>query len=443
VSRRRRRPARAWALAAAIAGAACRAAPAPHPPNVLIYLVDTLRADHLGCYGYDRAVSPAIDGFAGQAIRFENAVAQSSWTRPTVASVLTGLTTLAHGVRSPDDGLAGDLVTLPELLRPAGYATAGFSPNWHVSPATGFAQGFDEFQFFPEDAGSEALTRRVLAWLDRTPRGKPWMVYAHALDPHAPYQPPDDLRRAFAGGVSRPGAGSHADIVEAYRQRRRDRGARVEELRQLYDAEIADTDRHFGRLLEGLRSRGLYDGTLVIFLADHGEGFDEHALLGHGNSLYGELLNIPLIVKPAGDGEAGRVESALARQIDVLPTILGAARLEPGRGLSGRDLLAPRQYSGDAFVIAQLTYEKRNGVALVTREWKYVEPRSRRFGRQPQLFARGRDPLDQEDLAAGQPAQVAALRALLHRSLELSGLRAPRVAPDAEGRDALRALGYL
>lgn len=443
MKRKQRRPTPAWLLATAIAGAACRAAPPPaHPPNVLIYLVDTLRADHLGCYGYGRPVSPAIDGFAREAIRFESAVAQSSWTRPTVASVLTGLTTIAHGVRSPDDGLTETVSTLPELLRPAGYATAGFSPNWHVSPATGFGQGFDEFQFFPEDAGSEALTRRVLAWVDRASRARPWMVYAHALDPHAPYSPPDDLRRAFAGGVSRPEAGTHADIVEAYRQRRRDRGGRVEELRQLYDAEIADTDRHFGRLLDGLRARGLYEGTLVIFLSDHGEGFDEHALLGHGNSLYGELLNIPLIVKPAG-AASGRVEPALARQIDILPTVLRAAGIEPATTLPGRDLLAVRRQAREAWVLAQLSYEKRDGVALVTREWKYVEPRSRRFGRRPQLFARGSDPLDQNDLAAAQPAQVAALRALLHRSFDLSGLRAPRVAPDAEGREALRALGYL
>ncbi len=411
----------------------------PRPANVLVYLVDTLRADHLGCYGYDRPVSPAIDRLASESILFENAVAVSSWTRPTVASLLTGLSPAAHGVRKLEDALAGTAETLPEILSAAGYATAGFSPNWHVSTKTGLAQGFADFEFFPDDTGSESLTRRVLAWLDRQSPERPWMIYAHALDPHAPYQPAADLKRQFAAASSRPEAGSHDDIVATLKQRRRDRGDRVRELRDLYDAELADTDRQFGRLLDALRERGSYENSIVVFLSDHGEGFDEHAKLGHGNTLYGELLNIPLIIKRPGQRAAGRAGD-LASQLDILPTLLAALGL-PRRAVPGRDLLS--SLDGEpAPVIAQLTYERRRGLALITREWKYIEPRSRRFGAARELYSRLDDPLDANDLAATQPERLAEMARLLAAQLQPE-VEAPQVETDAEGERALRALGYL
>jgi arylsulfatase A-like enzyme len=436
-------------LAFALAGAlGCERAPQPaadvpaapaRPANVLVYLVDTLRADHLGCYGYRRAVSPAIDGLASEAILFENAVAVSSWTRPTVASLLTGLSPAAHGVRKLEDALAENAETLPEILAAAGYATAGFSPNWHVSRKTGLAQGFTDFEFFPDDTGSESLTRRVLAWLDRQPADRPWMIYAHALDPHAPYRPAADLKREFAPSSTRPEAGSHEDIVATLKKRRRDRGDRVAELRDLYDAELADTDRHFGHLLDALRERGLYGNTLVVFLSDHGEGFDEHARLGHGNTLYGELLNIPLLIKRPGRHAAARTGD-LASQLDVLPTLLAALGL-PARMLPGRDLLAP--LAGEtAPVVAQLTYERRRGLALITRDWKYIEPRSHRFGAARELYSRLDDPLDANDLAGARPDKLAEMARRLQGALQPE-VDAPRVETDDEGERALRALGYL
>jgi arylsulfatase A-like enzyme len=435
----------------AIAGLAAACTERPHPPaprqppNVLIYLVDTLRVDHLGCYGYPRPVSPAIDALAAEGVRFEHAVAHSSWTRPTVASVLTGLTPLEHGVRGLQDRVPEDLETLPEILRGASWATAAFSPNWHVSEQTGFTQGFETFDFFPQDASSDSLTRRVLAWLDARPpqvSGRPWFIYAHALDPHAPYAPPADLRQRFAAGVSRPGAGSHDDIVATMKLRRRDRGARVRDLRDLYDAEIADTDRQFGRLRAGLRARGEYDDTLIVLLADHGEGFDEHALLGHGNSLYGELVDIPLIVKPPGQARP-RLDSELARQIDILPTVLAALGLPRSAASSGRDLLSADPPAEAPFAVIDLTYQRRRGIGLVTREWKYLEPLSRRFGRRHQLFARLDDRLDADDLADREPAQLRALARILAREVGRPSRRAPRATIDPQGEEALRALGYL
>ncbi len=441
---------RAALLAAALATAGCADRQAPTVPrrraNVLIYLVDTLRVDHLGCYGYARPVSPSIDALAAQGVRFENAIAHSSWTRPTVASVLSGLTPLEHGVRTLQDRLPEDVETLPEILRAAGWSTAAFSPNWHVSEQTGFAQGFETFDFFPRDPSSESLTRRVLGWLDARPpeasSARPWFVYAHALDPHAPYAPPADLRRRFAGGVTRPGAGSHDDIVATLKLRRRDRGDRVRDLRALYDAEIADTDRQLGHLLEGLRARRQYDDTLVVLVADHGEGFDEHALLGHGNSLYGELVDLPLIVKPPGPARPRR-EAELARQIDVLPTVLAALGLPRAVAASGRDLLSAASPTEAPFAVIDLSYERRRGIGLVTREWKYLEPLSRRFARRRQLYSRLDDRLDAIDLAERQPTQLGALARILAREMLRPARRAPQATIDPQGEEALRALGYL
>ncbi|HEU5321013.1 MAG TPA: cation:dicarboxylase symporter family transporter, partial [Methylomirabilota bacterium] len=314
-----------------------RAAPRPEPaapavaakgkrPNVLLYLVDTLRADRLGCYGYGRPVSPHLDAFAGRAVLFERAVAQSPWTRPSVASILTGLLPTAHGVQTLEDRLPEAARTLPEILRAAGYRTAALSTNHHVATGTGLAQGFDDF-FLDEEHHAEPVVRRAVAWLDRrTAKERPFFLYVHTLDPHAPYQPPAVWRQRFAPGV-RPEAGSREDLDRLYRSRGEERAARIAEVSRLYDAEIAAGDEAFGQLLAALRERGLYDDTLIVFVSDHGEELGERGGLGHGHSLYQELLSIPLVVKPAGRQPAGRRSSRLAQQVDLLPTVLAAAGL--------------------------------------------------------------------------------------------------------------------
>ena len=334
---------------------------------------------------------------------FENAVAHAPWTRPSVASVFTSLTPLEHGVRQRADRLSDEAETLPEILRAAGWSTAAFSTNAHVSAATGFAQGFDHFDLSLEDTHSQALTRRVLDWLDR--RGEtavPWFVYAHALDPHPPYTPVDDLRRRFAAGITRPGAGTHPDLIATMRMRPAERVERVREFRDLYDAEVADTDRALGGLVDGLRSRGQFENTMVVVLADHGEGFDEHGLLTHSNSLFAELIDIPLIVKLPGRAPARR-ETALARQIDVLPTVLAAVGLPPSAAARGRDLLAAGPAPAQPIAVLDLAYERIKGSGLVIGEWKYIEGRSKQFGRRPMLFSRRTDRGDVADLGEREP----------------------------------------
>lgn len=422
------------------------------PPNVIIYLVDTLRADRLGCYGAAKPTSPDIDAFARGATLFEDTVAQASWTRPSVTSMFTGLSPLAHGVRTTEDRLVEKAVTLPELLKAAGYRTAAFSTNPHISAETGLAQGFDEFQLFPEGLRSEVVNRRVLRWLDehRAEQGKsPFFLYIHTLDPHAPYEPPFDMLQRFAPGVA-PLTGRVEEIRLVYAARGAARAQGRAQLSALYDAEIGGNDRSFGELLKALRERKLYDSALVLFVADHGEEFDEHGFLGHGNNLYAESLHVPLIIKWPGQTRGERVKR-LAQHVDLLPTILRAAGLRPPDGLPGADLFAtaaapsrePDSIHRRAF--SHLSYEGRDGVSLVQGDWKLIFPLTHKLARGPELYRRDTDPGERENLAQREEIRAGWLLAQIRLELLRThgGLQAEPAAMDEETKKALQALGYL
>lgn len=407
-------------------------------PNVVIYLVDTLRADRLGCYGHPKPTSPHLDRFAEGATLFETAVAQAPWTRPSVASVLTGLGPLSHGVRTLEERLPDAADTLAERLRAAGYRTAAFSTNWHVSADTGFAQGFDDFVLVPRE-GSAAVNRRVLAWLGRHQGREPFFLYVHVLDPHAPYTPPPDLRRRFAPGA-RPEAGTLDNLRRIYAVRGKRRAARIAEVAPLYDAEVAANDRSFGALLSALRERKLFDESLIVFVSDHGEALGERGSFGHARSLYAEELNVPLVAKLPGQTRGERV-SRLAQHVDLLPTVLAAAGLPPASGLPGRDLFGPPGEREPA-AFSHLSYRGREGMSVVADGWKRIEPWSRKLGQRPMLYRGGDESLD---LAAKNPVRSGFLGSLLRAETlrGRQGLRPERADMDEEARRQLEALGYL
>lgn len=418
-------------------------------PNVIVYLVDTLRADRVGIYGSGRTTSPRIDAFARTATLFEHAIAQSPWTRPSVTSILTGLGPLAHGVRTLDDKLAAEATTLPELLHAAGYRAAAFSTNGHVSPATGLDQGFDDFFLDMEETGSDAVNRRVLSWLDAHAGRSPFLIYIHTLDPHAPYDPPFEDRQRFAPGL-RPEAGSIEDLKQVYAARGEEQARRIRELIPLYDAEVAANDRSFGALLDALRARGLYDGALLVFVADHGEELGEHGQLGHAHDLYREVLDIPLIVKWPGQIQGERSRQ-LAQHVDLLPTLLHATGLAPPAGLPGTDLrrLAGAGADPDSLAarkaFSHLSYGNRKGVSLVHAGWKAILPQTWALAQGPQLFRLGRDGEEGPSRLAENPVRagwlLAQIRAEILRSRQ--GLKPEAVQLDDEARERLRALGYL
>ncbi len=278
-------------------------------PNVVLFLVDTMRRDHLGCYGYARDTSPNMDGLAGDGVRLNGMISQSSWTRPAVASLLTSTYPSVHRANDRADILRQDLPTVAEAFRDAGYVTEGFMSNPSCLPAWGFGRGFGRYldiDSYTVNPGKDAdVVDAVLAALDDV-AGRPWFFYVHAIGPHDPYDPPAPYDRMFTTDTA------SLSQEEANHANARDR----------YDGEIAFTDAQIGRLIAALRAKGMYDNTWFVVLSDHGEEFWEHGGEGHGTTLYDELIRIPCIVKPPHPGESGVVVDGVCEIVDVAPTLI-------------------------------------------------------------------------------------------------------------------------
>ncbi len=300
-------------------------------PLVVVYLVDTLRADHTTPYGYARATTPKLAELARDGVVFENAVAQSSWTRPSVASLMTSLLPAEHGAVFVRGRVDAKLETLAEMLAGAGYATAAAVGNTVVSaPRTGFEQGFHAF--LDTRPVARDTIDGALRLLDAA-RGRPTFLYVHTMDPHIPYQPPEPWLSMFDPKPS-------ADAPGRDPRRDKDPAANRDGFVARYDGEIAYGDAEFGRFVQELKARGLYDRALIVFLSDHGEEFLDHGDWGHGVSLYEELVRIPLVVKFPGGRHAGQRVASLVQEVDVLPTVLQEAGKPLPRKIRGRPLQA-------------------------------------------------------------------------------------------------------
>jgi len=436
----------------------------PPDTHVLIYLVDTLRADRLGAYGQARGLTPRLDALAAESVVFDRMIAQASLTRPATASLLTGLGPLHHGVSKTENALPEEAVTLAELFRQAGYRTAAFTTNVNITTKTGFGQGFEHFDFSYDD--SSDLTPRILAWIDgkseiRLPQppgalpepsraeeapppytGQPFFLYVHTIDPHEPYRPRIELRQRFA-----PDAPPGLEGARGMGQRDRPLPPKIlAALQDLYDGEVAQNDAAFGALWDALAKRGLPERTLVIFLADHGEQFQEHGIIGHGLDLHREVLHVPFLLRWPGGRPSLRVPEAV-QQIDVLPTLVDLFGLERPPGLQGRSLVP--LLSGHALppsaLYSYIDYEGRRGISVEQDGWKLIQPLNDKFGKQPSLYAPREDPKELTDRLSERPVMAGYLRALSRSELSHlgQGLEAAPAEVDEETRRELRALGYL
>jgi arylsulfatase A-like enzyme len=448
-------------------------------PNVIIYLIDTLRADHLGCYGYDKPVSPSIDRFAADAVQFDRTMAQTSWTRTAVASIFTGMVPTSHGVIDRKDGLVEEAETLAEVLRGVGYDTASFVATGHVSPRWGMAQGFETFSLEKKNdmglryALSNGLNPPVIRWLERD-RDRPFFLYVHTLDPHSPYAPTREAAAKFAAGVTRPKLSPEtearldkmaADLAEATgKPAPVDVGSQVwvqalkkgivestpkmlEDLIALYDAEVYHNDIYFGELLDYLRESGLYDNTLIVFVADHGEEFLDHGDWTHGHTLYREQLQVPLIMRFPEDPSSprGRTVDGLARQIDIAPTVADYLGVRAPAGTQGSSLLPMAFGVGAAREprrgYAHLKLDASFGESFFDGRWKLICTDVESIN--CQLYDLDRDPLEVNDLAAAYPWRVAELTDQMRSYLAgATRLEAFEADPDEEIRQQLEALGY-
>jgi arylsulfatase A-like enzyme len=338
----------------------------PAPPLVILYLVDTLRADHLPIYGYRRDTAPNLVQFARDAVVFEQAIASSSWTKPSVASILTSLRPRDHGCLQFYSPFDLSNVTLAERLRQAGYTTGAIVANpILLGRNTGFAQGFSYFAAARGRLQAREVVDDGLAFLDRT-QGLPRFLYLHTMDPHAPYNPPSPFDRLF----SKP-AGSERTVPPGGEET-----LDLEHVVAEYDGEIAYGDRQFGRLLRKLKRRRVYDQALIVFLADHGEELMERGHLGHGQTLFDEVVRVPLVVKFPGGRHSGSRIAQQVRLVDVLPTIMKSQGRAVPQGIAGRPLQQMLAGSPDERPVVfetklreSVAYGARTGRATYIREF--------------------------------------------------------------------------
>lgn len=283
----------------------------PGAPNVILISIDTLRADHLGAYGYARDTSPNIDALAAESVLFEQAIAPSSWTTPSHASIFTGLHPGVHGagVQSKGYRLRDEMLTLAEYARAAGYQTVAFTEGAAVGASFGFAQGFDRY------SDGESKHYRYVEktfgaagdWLGAH-HAHPFFMFVHTYETHVHYIAPERFWRKYS-------------TVEPTTEMTRDPERFKDHMVDWYDAEIAYTDYALGRFIEKLRALGLLENTLLILLSDHGEQFWEHGAIGHIEHMYDEILHVPLIIRLPGGPRLGRRVSDLVTTTDVFATI--------------------------------------------------------------------------------------------------------------------------
>jgi len=314
-------------------------------PNLVLVIIDTLRADHLGFAGYERPTSPNLDRLAGESYVFTRARSASTWTLPSTASLLTGLFPDQHGVKIVNNRLAGSVLTLAERLRAKGYRTAAFTDGGFVSPEWGFGQGFERFDstpgpsWIPKDLEHGFDVARVTAeattWIEADP-GRPFFILVHTYEPHEPYGNVEGFADPFLSPDVKGDARKYGHATSLMNEVD---AAELARLEALYDGGIARADHYIGRFFDRLRQRGAWSDTAVIVTSDHGEEFQEHGTLEHGlGKVFDENVRVPLVLKPPRTMERRNVELP-ANGIDVAPTFLALAGVGPDPGLPGRSLI--------------------------------------------------------------------------------------------------------
>ncbi len=427
------------------------------PRSVVLVVVDTLRADHLGLYGYERETSPEIDQLAERGAVFENAFAPSPWTLPSFGSLFSGLLPAEHragwpsGGGTPGEGrdflpLRAGVPTLAEALGGHGLETAAVMNNAFLHADFGVARGFTTYDHVGGNRKrirrADAVVDRALDWLGRDARGDFFLVI-HFFDPHLNYDAPAPYRGRYSSEISDEERHQMMDLRPLRQRIRKGEEVDWDFLVGAYDEEIAFVDEQFRRLWDGLEAAGRMDDTLIVLTADHGEEFDDHGGFEHGHTLYNELIRVPLVVWGPGI-EAGRHESPVSL-IDLFPTSLDLLGLPSVEGLRGRSLAT--LLGGDAeplertLISERPLYGAHRESALA---WPYkiiFDPKRQ----ETRLYNLVDDGAELQDIAHLRSAVTADLRAKLaaHRQHAASLAADDAVAPDKDTLENLRSLGYI
>ena len=410
--------------------------PDPARPDIVLVVVDTLRADHLGAYGYKPPTSPTIDALAARGVVFDAAWGAAPWTLPSMMSIVTGRTPSAHRVENDGLGLAAGVPTLAQALKDRGYATGGFVSHIYVTASYGFDRGFETFDDFGltkpgyrleggMEPRADKVTDAALGWL-RKQSGRPVFLLVHYFDPHWPYDPPAAERDRFPASYAGP-LDAAWDSISKFQ----DPSVPLPDdyaafLRARYDGEIRFTDAQIGRLLAGLEKDGRGSRSFVVLTADHGEEFKDHGSIGHGRQMYEEVVRVPLVVAVPrgsgggspdnaadGSGPARRRIPAPVSGIDLLPTLCEIAGAAIPAGVEGRSLLPLLRGASpidERPVISETVRLNAYRRAVRQGGLKLIQVMDEN---RAELYDLASDPVEQHDLASSRPEDRARLTRIL------------------------------
>ena len=475
---------RTRSTAPARASGGVSAAPASRPRGVILIQADTLRRDHLDAYGYSRETAPTIKKLAGEGTLFKNYTTQATWTKVSTPTLMTSLYPSSHGVADFFDHLPASANTLADSFRAAGYATVSFSSVLFTGQFTNLHKGFEELH---EDGsvavpGSSKTSRefvdRLAAWLE-THRDGPFFAFLHVFDPHDPYEPSAPYNTLWADAAKKEEHEKQAKEVKKFIKDPLNRQFGMpsrDELQKAgfdpdayvgydqgwYDGSIRAMDVEIARLVERLRALGLDDDTLLVFLSDHGEEFLDHGRMFHGQTVYGELTQTPLVMRWPAFLPKGRAVDDVVQTIDVFPTVLELNSIAPPAGIQGQSLVplltgqgqwkkrpavSEKQKTASAGAPPPLDTES---FAIVDGDWKLIHNTARHDGTPEfELYDFIKDPLNKTDVAAQHADIVARLSKQLEGWHQMT--KAARLKPDSETTKSLspeqlqrlRSLGYV
>ena len=435
----------------------------PSGRSVLLITIDTLRADHMSAYGYGRPTSPRLDAFAREGTVFDRAYTFWPKTRGSFVALLTGKPPSGSGYSKTHPILLEFNVTLASALQAAGYVTSAIVDNPNVAAPLGYAKGFESYRetwqekaLATETLRAQAITEGGVAFLQAARPEKPFLLWLHYVNPHAPYEPPAPFDTMFAPGEAERGprlpvvTGYHGGVASQWARPGRDR---LGDYVSLYDGEIAAVDQEIGRVLEALRASAVKDRTLVVITSDHGESLGEHDYyFDHGENVFEPSLHIPLIVVNPGS-PAGQRSKALASTLDLLPTVLDAAKVSWPPDLGGLSLLGVVEGKATLRRDRLFAQNDRNLTATFGHRFKIVATPEGE-GARLALYDREKDPGETQDVAKREAEEFRANRRELELFTERSDREWARTRPLLEGRsgeprltaeacEQLKALGYV